>query len=304
MNPSGPTPAFTRRSLTFNLVLLVCLIGVFAWLQFLRLQDRRYSQIVSDGATALSKKDIARAHERFDAYVRTRPTDYTAYIEVSADCLALDQPALALEYAQRGLEACKDASNPERAQLYLQLAQALALTEPAHPQTKAIDAARTALKLDPDNFQMKNALGYMLADNDQNLDEAERLLRQALQTLADLGRNESAAAVRSLIEDSYGWLLYKKNDYPGAIAALTEAVHDMAPDTEGYAAKYYYYHLTAAYRKAGRIDDARRMLAIALQYDPAFPEAKAEEALLPPANTPPAQPPVSATPPAPATPLV
>jgi len=36
---------------------------------------------------------------------------------------------------------------------------------------------------DPQNPELQNAVGYTLADNDQNLDEAEKLLRQALQSL-------------------------------------------------------------------------------------------------------------------------
>jgi len=77
-----------------------------------------------------------------------------------------------------------------------------------------------------------------------------------------------------LIEDSFGWLLYKKGDYAGAIVALNRAIQDMGSGEQGVTAKEYYYHLGAAYRKAGQIDDARRTLDIALQYDPTFRKPK------------------------------
>ena len=293
MNPSGMTPSpRLQRSLPSNILLLGGLIAFFAWFFYMRVQEVRYAKIVDEGVTALAKKDTARAKERFETYLRADPKSPQSYIDISVICEMLNEPILAMEYVQRGLEACKGAPKEQRAQLYMQLSATQALVEPTHPQTKAIASIRTALELNPTSPILQNAVGYTLVDNDQNLAEAEQLLRKALGSLQESGKDPESDTLRPALEDSFGWLLYKKGDYAGAVAALSQAVHDLPAGAAGMAAKYFYYHLGAAYRKAGQIDEARRTLAIALQYDPAFPEAKAEAALLPPLNTP-AVPPVS-----------
>ena len=287
MNPTGsipPSPASIRRRQITTLFLLGGLALFFLRFLSVQRQQIQYEELIHKGSVALARKDVVHARGFFDAVIRANPTSPLYYFEISNDCVASDQPALALEYAQRGLDACKKAPRPERALLYLGLSQAQALAEPAHPQTKAIASARIALSLDPENPVMKNAVGYTLADNDQNLDEAEKLLREVLQALQSSGNDLDP--YRSAIEDSFGWLLYKKGNYADAVAELNQAVADLPSGAEAGAAKYYYYHLGAAYRKAGKPDDTRQMLAIALHYDPDFSEAKAEAALLPPPNTP------------------
>jgi Tfp pilus assembly protein PilF len=291
MNPSDMNvPPQPRRFPVVTVLLLCGMLVYFIWFFFMHNRDMHSLAIVQEGVTALSKKDTARARNRFDAFLRERPTDPLAYIAISEICLDGKEASLGVEYAQRGLDTCKTASNSQRASLYVELAQAQGLAEPAHPQTKAIASARTALSLAPQSPQMQNALGYMLLDNDQNLEEAEKLLRQALQSLKTPGEDPQSVSLRPAIEDSFGWLLYKKGDYVGAVAALNQATQDMPTGASGLIAKYFYYHLGAAYRKTGQTEEARRTLDIALQYDPTFPEAKAEAALLPPPNTPAASP--------------
>ncbi|GEM_PF-2729360 len=297
MNPSGEnSPPLVRRFPLSTLLLLCSLAVFFVWFFFMRVKELGNAKILRSGSAALAKKDTAGARSFFEAFLRANPGQPLAYADISTVCAEADQAALAAEYAQRGLDNSKKATDAQRALLYASLSQDQALAEPAHPQTKAIASARIALSLDPQNADLQNAAGYLLADNDQNLEEAEKLLRQALQSLKPFGENPLSDASRPMIEDSFGWLLYKKGDYAGAVTTLNQAVHDMPSGQPGYIAKEYYYHLAAAYRKAGQIDAARRTLDIALQYDPAFPEAKAEEALLPPPNTPAAAPPSASSP--------
>lgn len=286
MNSPGTDPSPVAPRLRLSTLLLLGSLAVFSlWFLRMHLLRLHYADILQKGSAALAKKDTPGARVLFDTFIRSNPADPRAYIVINGACLESDNPTLALEYAQRGLETCKNAPNSERAELYLALAQSQALTAPAHPQTAAIASARTALSLDPKNLITQNALGFMLADNDQNLEEAENLLRQTLQSLPSEGNDPLATALRPDIEDSFGWLLYKKGDYPGAVGALNRAAQDMPTAEPGFIAKYFYYHLGAAYRKAGQTDEARRALDVALHYDPAFPEAKAEEALLPPQST-------------------
>lgn len=101
---------------------------------------------------------------------------------------------------------------------------------------KKIDTAAKYLKLlikrDPDNPTYKNDLGFIWCDNDMNLDESEKLIREALDL--DKKRQEKAKAEGNLDEvrptaayvDSLGWVLYKKKQYDEALKHLLEASKD------------------------------------------------------------------------------
>jgi tetratricopeptide (TPR) repeat protein len=84
----------------------------------------------------------------------------------------------------------------------------------------------------PDNATYKNDLGYIWADHDRNLDEAEKLIREAL----DLDRKEkeklkAKGEIDDVREnaaylDSMGWVLYKKKKYKEALEYLKKAAED------------------------------------------------------------------------------
>jgi tetratricopeptide (TPR) repeat protein len=101
---------------------------------------------------------------------------------------------------------------------------------------KDVDKAATELgrlvKKNPDNPTYKNDLGFILADHDMKLDEAEKLIKEAL----DLDKQRQEKAVKEgLIDevresaaylDSMGWVLFKKKDYKGALPYLKKAAAD------------------------------------------------------------------------------
>lgn len=72
---------------------------------------------------------------------------------------------------------------------------------------------RKLIKLRPDSAQAYNALGYSLADRDQQLPEARQLIEKALK----LDPNDS------YIIDSMGWVLYRMGDLKAAEAQLRRA---------------------------------------------------------------------------------
>lgn len=72
---------------------------------------------------------------------------------------------------------------------------------------------REAHKLDPDEIGINNDLGYILAESDKDLEEAERMTRLAV------GEEPRTAAY----QDSLAWVLYKKGDLQGARAWLLRA---------------------------------------------------------------------------------
>lgn len=83
---------------------------------------------------------------------------------------------------------------------------------------------RTLLDDDPDDTQALNALGYQLADQGRNLDEAERLVRHAL-AVDRIDRRKSGAAEidNAIYRDSLGWVLFRKGQLAEAKAELEKA---------------------------------------------------------------------------------
>ena len=102
------------------------------------------------------------------------------------------------------------------------------------------------------------------------------------------GRKPRRSLALAQVEDSYGWALYKRGqykpeDYAHAADALYQAIDDVPAKTPGDMQKMLYYHLGAACRAAGRMEEARHALQVALFYDPKFAEALREFSALPPA---------------------
>jgi len=100
---------------------------------------------------------------------------------------------------------------------------------------KDVDKATTHFKAllakKPDNPTYNNDLGYVWADHDKNLDEAEKLIRKAIdeerkqrKDKKDLKPEEDKDNAAFL--DSLGWVLFKKKKYQEAKPVLLEAVKD------------------------------------------------------------------------------
>ncbi len=88
------------------------------------------------------------------------------------------------------------------------IAEKLGLIDVAERDLRAI------LKQDAKNANALNALGYMLADRGQRLDEAQKLLREAMTLKPD----------DPFILDSYGWLMYRLGNSAEAIKHLRRAL--------------------------------------------------------------------------------
>ncbi|MBU4208906.1 MAG: tetratricopeptide repeat protein [Proteobacteria bacterium] len=83
----------------------------------------------------------------------------------------------------------------------------------------AIESMKTVINLDPHNANALNYVGYIYAELGINLDEAERLIKEALKYSPDDG----------YITDSLGWVYYKKGLYKDALKLLKKAA-DLVPD--------------------------------------------------------------------------
>lgn len=110
----------------------------------------------------------------------------------------------------------------------------------------------------PDDAVVQNALGYTLADQDRDLDRAERLIRSAL----------SEDPENPAFLDSLGWLFYRRGDADQALDYLVQAANLLPEDPEILG------HLGFVLVELERYDRALEILkhALALGGDPVLLE--------------------------------
>ena len=109
--------------------------------------------------------------------------------------------------AETGLDVEKDAL---RAALRFQLGEAY---ERSRRYDEAADQFQAVLALQPENSHAMNYLGYMWADNGENLEQALELIRRAV----DLDPNNGAFV------DSLGWALFRLGEFEQARRHLERA---------------------------------------------------------------------------------
>ena len=130
---------------------------------------------------------------------------------------------------------------------------------------KAADELKVLLKKAPDNATFKNDLGFIWADHGMNLDESEKLVREAIELdrknrkkLEDLTPEEDKD--NPAYVDSLGWVLYKKKNYAEAKKYLLEATESK----EGQHIEIL-DHLADVYMALGEKADAVKVWEKALQ---------------------------------------
>ncbi|MFV0293207.1 MAG: tetratricopeptide repeat protein [Paracoccus sp. (in: a-proteobacteria)] len=111
---------------------------------------------------------------------------------------------------------------------------------------------KTALKLQPDNAQMLNYLGYSYVDRGENMDEALELIQRAVELSSGDG----------YILDSLGWVLYRLGRYDEAVRPQERAVEEMSNDP------LVNDHLGDIYWKVGREREAEIQWKRALSLGP------------------------------------
>jgi predicted Zn-dependent protease len=110
---------------------------------------------------------------------------------------------------------------------------------------------RKLIQTQPDNPQAYNALGYSLADRNQRLPEADKLVEKA----SALAPNDA------FIMDSVGWVKYRMGNTADAIKLLRKA-YSLQPNAEIGA------HLGEVLWKAGEQDQARAAFREARKLEP------------------------------------
>ena len=112
---------------------------------------------------------------------------------------------------------------------------------------------RACLEIDPDDPDVMNFLGYVFAENNIKLDEAEELLGRALDKDPDNG----------FYLDSLGWIYYQKGDGKRAVELIVRAIRSMNTDDA-----ILRDHLGDAYLLQGDVSKALPEWRRALRLDP------------------------------------
>lgn len=129
-----------------------------------------------------------------------------------------------------------------------------ATAERAGLYDKAADLFKRSIAIDPANAaEAYNYLGFMWADQNMHLDEAEEMIRRAL----DIDPNNGAYL------DSLGWLYFRKGKYDQALRELLRAVQNLPkPDAT------VFDHIGDTYLKLNRVAQALEHWQKAILLDP------------------------------------
>lgn len=130
-----------------------------------------------------------------------------------------------------------------------------AAADQAGQRVMAVELLRKSIELDPENSPRAcNYLGYMWAERNENLDEAEQLVRRAL----------ASDPANGAYLDTLGWIYFRQGKFSDAIGELLRAAGRLpGPDA------VVYEHIGDTYEKLGKSAEAVLYWQKGLQADPA-----------------------------------
>ncbi len=121
--------------------------------------------------------------------------------------------------------------------------QRVMLLDKQGQKEQAVQLAKKILGTNSQNVMAMNYIGYSYAEQGINLDEAEKLIKDAIALEPDDG----------YIIDSLGWVYFKKKEFDHALLNL-ERAHELIPDDPTIIE-----HLGDVFSAKGMYDDARKM---------------------------------------------
>lgn len=124
---------------------------------------------------------------------------------------------------------------------------------------QVVATMKKVVEMDPNHVQGLNYLAFTYAESDKNLEDAEKLARRALEIEPNDG----------FIQDTLGWVLYKRGDVKASIKFLEAAVKNQP--NESIIAE----HLGDAYYKNQLVEKARLMYRHAAELESDETKSKA-----------------------------
>ncbi len=221
------------------------------------LSERNTSRWATQAGRLLNAGEIRSAEAIFNQQIAQNRTDPNTYVIIAAICQATKRWDMALRYTKLGLTNCPKATVKLRVQLMI--SQGVSLQRIGNIPA-AIEAMEAAYRIDPNDPEALNALGYTYADDKVHLNQALRLTTRAV-SLASKESNITPEQL-GLYLDSLGWAYYRLNHIQTALEYLQRAVGLATREHE------LHYHLAMAYLAANRPRDAYIELRAALILDP------------------------------------
>ena len=111
----------------------------------------------------------------------------------------------------------------------------------------AIDVFRKMVELFPENGSLANTLGYLLADQNRELDYAKKLIEKAM---------ELDKVNRATYLDSLAWVYYRKGDYKKAKKYMKKSLGIFKLSHEHISSEVH-LHMAKIYEKHKKLDLAK-----------------------------------------------
>jgi tetratricopeptide (TPR) repeat protein len=195
-------------------------------------------------ATASRSGQPQLAAQQYEYLLQLEPKSIGLHLNLGDEQLKMEDPEKALATFQKA-----NSLVPNNPLVIRGIAVAL---ENAGRFQEAIQQHRRNLELDPENPVVQNNLAYLLAEAGGDLDEALRLIQQAVRKLP---RDTSVA-------DTLGWIYLKKN-MTGSAQQVFAGLVKKDPRNP-----FFQYHLGSALYAQGDKDGARSALKAGLENKP------------------------------------
>ena len=218
---------------------LMCIVGVSG-----ATLSAGYEEIIERGRSAMRARDFATAAEAFQQAVELRPDEVHAWFRLGLARSANDEADAAI--AAYGKVAELD---PDHTEARNNLGNVLFRRG---DYKEALTWYERALAIEPDYMLASYHQGWVLRHYNRN-EEAEAAFRHCLQLTPQSSREQSTRFDCLFFA---GTLRFRAEDYEAAARAMEQM---LAANGGHIEARYY---LGMAYRRLGRIDEAREQLEI------------------------------------------
>ncbi|HSV73324.1 MAG TPA: tetratricopeptide repeat protein [Chthonomonadales bacterium] len=204
---------------------------------------------IAFGARLLAQGDEQGAQVQFDRAIRNGGGNGTVFLMVLRACQTVGRSDLAVQYGQQALKEAAGLNRIQRAEIHSAMGDCYLRMR---DWTRAIEANRAALELDPDNPRFLNNLGYTIAEAPSSAADLQQALEMTTRAVSLARSQRSFFDDRDVgvFLDSVGWVLYRMGRHPEAVRVLQQAA-DLAPGEPEI-----HLHLAKAYESQGRYEEA------------------------------------------------